>query len=274
MSRPLYVFPLLAALFVWCDSAWPAPMTRPQVEYSADSTIQTEDMTLQERIYYTPTKERREMIGGPAAGHGMAMIFRHDEKVLWQLMPTQKMYMEHRMGQAQAGQKRPDVSQWDFEETVVGEETIDGMKVTKYKTIATSTDGKKFGGFSWRTKEGIPIKMDLLFKEGNEKHRMTTELKNVKIGKQDPELFEVPKDFTKFDMGGMMGGMGRPGMGGPGMGRPDMGQPGMGRPDMSGQGRGRPDMPAPSEESASTEPTDEKTQRQKANEMMKKFFGR
>ena len=97
------------------------------------------------------------------------------------------------------------------------------MKVTKYKTIATSTDGKKFGGFSWRTKEGINLKQDLLYKEGNEKKRMLTELSNVKIGKQDPKLFEIPDGFTKLDMGGMMGG--------PGMGRP--GQP-MGRPDMSG----------------------------------------
>ena len=48
-----------------------------------------------------------------------------------------------------------DMTKWDFEETVVGEEVMEGVNVTKYKTIATSTDGKKFGGFSWRTKEGI-----------------------------------------------------------------------------------------------------------------------
>ena len=38
---------------------------------------------------------------------------------------------------------------------------------------------------------------------------MMTELKNVKIGRQDPKLFEIPEGFTKFDMGGMMGGMGQ-----------------------------------------------------------------
>ena len=94
----------------------------------------------------------------------------------------------------------------------MGEEVLNGAKVTKYKTIATSTDGKKYGGFSWRTKEGISIKTDLLYKEGNEKKRMMTELKNVKIGRQDPQLFEIPEGFTKFDMAGMMGGMGRDGM--------------------------------------------------------------
>ena len=119
------------------------------------------------------------------------------------------------------------------------------MKVTKYKTIATSTDGKKFGGFSWRTKEGINLKQDLLYKEGNDKKRMLTELSNVKIGKQDPKLFEIPDGFTKLDMGGMMGG--------PGMGRP--GQP-MGRPDMSGAPppntrQPRPEVTTPQEPPAS-----------------------
>ena len=81
------------------------------------------------------------------------------------------------------------------------------------------TDGKKFGGFSWRTKEGINVKQDLLYKEGNDKKRMMTELSNLRIGRQDPKLFEIPDGFTKLDMGGMMGMMGRQGQS---MGRPDM----------------------------------------------------
>jgi hypothetical protein len=178
------------------------------------------------------------------------------------------MYMEHSMAQ----NKGNDPSQWDFQETVMGEEVLNGMKVTKYKTIATSTDGKKYGGFSWRTKEGISIKSDLLYKEGNEKKRMMTELKNVKVGRQDPKLFEVPEGFTKFDMAGMMGGMmGRQGMGQP-MGRPDMSGEGMGRP-----GRGRPQvMTPPQETQPPTEPeppADDKSDIEKASGMLKKLFG-
>ena len=39
-----------------------AQLSRPQVEYSADSTIQNEEGTIQQRVYVTP-KERKEMIG-------------------------------------------------------------------------------------------------------------------------------------------------------------------------------------------------------------------
>ena len=256
MSRRLCTMIVLASLFGTVP-VWAAQLSRPQVEYSADSVMQTEDSTMEQRVYITPAKERRETLTG--SGDGSVQIFRYDTKVMWLLMPSENMYMEHSMGK----NKGNDPSQWDFEETVMGDETLNGVKVTKYKTIATSTDGKKYGGFSWRTKEGISVKTDLLYKEGNEKKRMMTELKNLKIGRQDPQLFEIPKGYTKLDMGGMMGGaMGREGMGQPGMGRPGMNRPGMNVP--------------PEEVPANPEPeptADERSDTQKATDMMKKLFG-
>jgi hypothetical protein len=186
------------------------------------------------------------------------------------------MYMEYSLTGAR-GQGN-DPSQWTYEDTVMGEETLNGVKVTKYKTIATSTEGKKYGGFSWRTKEGINLKQDLLYKEGNEKKRMLTELNNLKIGKQDPKLFEIPDGFTKFDMGGMMGmtggGMGHPRMGQP-MGRPDMNGEGMDRPNM-GRGQGRPEIVTPQETAAPQPepPAEEPSDLEKAGSFMKGLFGR
>jgi hypothetical protein len=255
MLRRLFILIVLAGVF-GTTQLWAGQLSRPQVEYSADSVMQTEEGTMEQHVYVTPAKERREMLTGD--GDGSVQIFRFDSKVMWQVMPSQKMYMEH--STAKAGAK--DMSQWDFEETVMGEEVLNGMKVTKYKTIATSTDGKKYGGFSWRTKDGISIKSDLLYKEGNEKKRMMTELKNVKIGKQDPKLFEVPEGFTKFDMAGMMGGA----MNRERMGRPGMGQPGMGRPDMPAPPKEAPGSPEP--------PANDRLDIQKAGDMMKKLFGR
>jgi hypothetical protein len=242
---------------------WAAQLSRPQVEYSADSTIQNEEGTIQQHVYATPTKERKEMLTG--AGDGGIQIFRYDTRLMWILMPSEQMYMEHAIAGRSQGN---DPSQWTYEDTVVGEEMLNGVKVTKYKTIATSTDGKKYGGFSWRTKEGISVKQDLLYKEGNDKKRMLTELTNLKIGRQDPKLFEIPEGFTKLDMGGMMG-------------RQGMGQP-MGRPDMSGEGMGRPGtrrpqvMTPPQETQPPTEPeppADDKSDIEKAGGMLKKLFG-
>ncbi|MGQ0666899.1 MAG: DUF4412 domain-containing protein [Nitrospiraceae bacterium] len=244
---------------------WAAQLSRPQSEYSADATIQNEEGTSQQRVYATPTKERKEMLTG--AGDGAVQIFRYDTKVMWMLMPSESMYMEYSMGQKVQGQGS-DTSQWAYEDTPMGEETLNGVKVTKYKTIATSTDGKKYGGFSWRTKEGINVKQDLLYKEGNEKKRMLTELNNLKIGKQDPKLFEIPEGFTKFDMGAMMGGaMGREGMGQRGM--PTTPRPQTGRPQRT--------IPAQEEQPVAPEPAptqEEPSDMEKAGNLLKGLFGR
>jgi hypothetical protein len=262
MSRRLCALIALAIVF-GATAVWAGQLSRPQVEYSADSVMQNEDSTTEQHVYVTPAKERRESL--TESGDGAIQIFRFDSKVLWQLMPSEHMYMELSMEK----NKDKDPSQWDFQETVMGEEVLNGMKVTKYKTIATSTDGKKYGGFSWRTKEGISIKTDLLYKEGNEKKRMMTELKNVKIGKQDAKLFEVPEGFTKFDMAGMMGGM---------MGQKGMGQPPMDRPSS----RNRPTVHQPSsnvhQENVPTTPepeppAEDQSDIQKAGGMLKKLFG-
>lgn len=179
-----------------------APPPEPKVDYSADSTMETEGgMTMKSRVYYSLGKQRMEM-GGEG---GNVTIMRRDKKVMWQLMGD--MYMEMPMNQAGS----QDPHDMDVQQTAVGEETVNGVKTTKYKVIATMKDGKKFGGFFWVTKDNITMKMDLLYKEGNEKMRMSQELTNLKVGKLDPKLFEIPPGYTKNDMGAMMGGGGKGG---------------------------------------------------------------
>ncbi|MBL8052275.1 MAG: hypothetical protein JNK03_02815 [Nitrospira sp.] len=156
-------------------------------------------MTMKSRLYHTVEKERMEMGGSD----GMVSIIRKDKKVVWQLMGN--MYMEMPMDASNAS----GMDAFDITEQVdVGPETINGLKTTKSKIVAVKKDGSgKFGGFFWTTKEGITVKMDMLSKEGDKKMRMTSELSNLKIEKQDPALFEVPAGYTKNDMGAMMGGM-------------------------------------------------------------------
>ena len=92
---------------------------------------------------------------------------------------------------------------------------------------------------------------------------MLTELSNLKIGKQDPKLFEIPEGFTKFDMGGMMGGRWAARAWGAGM------------PSTENSGR-RPQNRADRGDSAASEPeppAEEKSDMQKAGDMLKKMFG-
>ncbi len=191
---------LVLSMGLLASAAGAAQPPEVKVDYSADSMMETEGgMTMKSRVYHTADKERMEMGGG----EGMTTITRKDKKVVWQLMGN--MYMEMPMDSSNTqGMEGFDI----VEQSDVGQETINGIKTTKSKVVAVRKDGSgKFGGFFWTTKEGITVKMDLLSKEGEKKIRMTSELTNLKIEKQDPALFEIPAGYTKNDMGAMMGQM-------------------------------------------------------------------
>jgi len=152
-------------------------------------------------VNYTPTRERREMVMG-SGGDKMITITRQDKKVAWTLMPSEKMYMEVSLAQASANAK-DDTSKYKIEQTVVGPETVNGVSTTKSKIIMTGPKGEKMGGFMWTTKENIVVKMDAIAIDKKQKHRYKTELTNLKVGKQDPKLFEVPAGYQKMSIPGM-----------------------------------------------------------------------
>lgn len=176
-------------------------MEMPKAEYSADSSMETEAATMKGRVYYAPGKERREM---NERGQQSIMIMRMDKKKMWMLMPEQKMYMEYPLGGGERS-KSADLSGAKVESTEVGSETVNGVNTKKFKVVVTTERGK-MGGFFWKTADDILVKSDLIAMEKGSKMRMKTELTNLKVGRQDPALFEIPSGYSSMDMGAMMGG--------------------------------------------------------------------
>ena len=68
---------------------------------------------------------------------------------------------------------------------------------------AYQNEGGAGGGFMWFTSEGIAVKMDLLSTEGRKKTRTIVTLKNLVVGPQDPQVFEVPADFNAMPSAGI-----------------------------------------------------------------------
>ena len=197
---------LLAVVIAVSGAAQAAGPSKATVEYSADSELETAELSMKGRVNYTPTRERREMVTD--GGDKMIMIMRPDKKLAWTLMPSEKMYMEMSLAQA-ATRDNTDPLQYQIEQTVVGPDTVNGVKTTKSKIIMTGPKGDKLGGFMWMTKENIMVKMDAIAIEKNQKMRFKTELTNLKIGKQDAALFEIPDGYSKMGMpsfGSLMGG--------------------------------------------------------------------
>lgn len=189
---------MVSTIVLASSTAGAARPSDPVVDYSADSVMEAEGgIKMSGRYYYSPGKERMEMGG---AG-GSVTITRKDKRVIWQLMGN--MYTEISLDQSNT----EDRGNFEIlEQTDLGQELVNGIKTTKSKVIAVRPDGTKFGGFFWTTKDGIAVKMDMLSKEGQKKFRMTRELSNLKVERQDPGLFEIPAGYAKNDMGAMMGG--------------------------------------------------------------------
>jgi hypothetical protein len=170
----------------------PPPLT---VEYSAERRIESADRTIDGRVSAAPGMERSELdMGGMSA----VMILRTDRKLGWMLMPAQRMYQE--MDFAQAAQQTGNVAADQVELEVVGKETVSGVATTRYKFVSKD---RSAGGFLWYSADGIPVKMDLLSKDGGDKSRTTVTLQNIQVGPQDRTGFEVPAGFNKLPGGGM-----------------------------------------------------------------------
>jgi Domain of unknown function (DUF4412) len=183
-----------------------ASLPAPSVEYSADRIVETEAGTFEGKVYSARDRERSET---SMQGMQSVMILRRDRQIGWMLMPAQKMYQE--MDFAKAQQQSGAAPDDQVEITEVGSDTVEGHGTTKYKMLMK--DGSA-GGFIWITAEGIAVKMDMLSKADGEKTRITMTLRNLQIGAQDPQLFELPAGYSKMPSFGFGKGKGFGGIGG------------------------------------------------------------
>jgi Domain of unknown function (DUF4412) len=198
MFKQTYAF-LFAAAFVAGANAQ-SRLPTPGVDYQAERVMETSAGTFTGRVFFSADKERTETEAG---GMQSVTIVRRDRNLVWTLMPVQRMVSEADLKSARDPARAPTGE--DVRISVVGNETVEGVATTKYKLIAK--DGEA-GGFMWFTREGIAMKMDLLQKEEGKPSRMTLTLRNLKIGPQDAQLFEVPEGYSKMPaFKGMFGSM-------------------------------------------------------------------
>ena len=120
---------------------------------------------------------------------------RFDRKVMWNLMPAQKMYLE------MPGASLSDWTSWADTQGVqresLGMEQVGEYHCEKFR-VHMEVLGKAATALDWDAKEleGLAVKSQ------DEKGTWSTEYKNVKLGPQDPSLFEIPAGYQKMSLGG------------------------------------------------------------------------
>ncbi len=171
---------------------------RIQVSFDADVKFESEEFTGTGHMYYQPGKVRDEMSMG---SEKTVMIRRFDTNKFYMLMPAMPgAYME--IDPDQGSDEAPSYKLISRE--VIGEESVNGISATKYKSVYETEDGK-FGGFTWYTDDHIAVKAFLIHESKGEKQRFKFELSNLERTAQDDALFELPPGAKAFNPQAMMG---------------------------------------------------------------------
>jgi hypothetical protein len=195
--------------------ARPAPQvpTYFRSEFSADETISStssgNNTSANNKLYVSKTKMRMDI----SAGAGKtAMIVDLTKQETWMLNYDEKIAMHMtsmaQMGKAAAGDNLPFDLMKPFDPEhpcaqnpnvtcdILGDEVVNGRNCQKI-LMTSKLNGKIQKSTAWLDLSlGYPIKM--VYEGGS------LELRNIQVGHQPENLFEVPSDFQKVDMSQMM----------------------------------------------------------------------
>lgn len=178
---------VLCALVVFSSVALSA-------EFSADLIQKTAGMTTKGKVYIKGNKMRMEMETPAGKSINLMDI---GTGLMQMLQPEQKMYFE--METPEAGVVKTDEALDKIaDKKHVGTEKVNGYKCDKYEIIYHDRSlGKMSQWFS--KKLNYPIKIIYNGPQGE----MVVEYKNIKQGKVDSSLFEIPPGYEKMKIPGM-----------------------------------------------------------------------
>lgn len=129
----------------------------------------------------------------------MAMISRPDKSVTDLLYPGLNAYVE--TSTSDAGPAKPDTAKTDI--TRLGTETVDGHPCVKNKVVVTESNGTAHESTVWNASDLKDFPVKIVQTEGGTTTTMT--FKDIKLGKVDATVFDVPSGAKKYtDVGTMM----------------------------------------------------------------------
>jgi hypothetical protein len=197
------VLPLLALLLPGLAAA--QPLGDARVAYSADRTLQLDDRTYEGKVYAKPGLQRHEQEIG-----GMQHVFllRGSDARAFLVVPSVHSYVEFGIAPALAELSAPTIRG-----TAVGQDTVSGVRTTKYRVEYTARDNTFVEGWLWLSADQIPMKAEGTYTKGNggKPIAFRMQLSNVRIAAQQQSLFDIPQGFVKLPTAALQGllGVGR-----------------------------------------------------------------
>ncbi len=171
---------LLLALVLW-------PAAAPAAEFSAQTLTRERQATVLGRIFVKDGKMRQEF--NDAEGQTIT-ILRPDKKIVWVLLPRNRVYMEVPLKPKWPGQFiqiPPDARQ----KRLVGNERLWGYDAEKYEVAVAGREGLEKQIYWVPATLKVPIKMEVPAR------KFSIEYKNIHEGPVRDRLFEIPPGYEK-----------------------------------------------------------------------------
>lgn len=168
--------------------------------FSADKVVTQRGKTTTDKVYATPAAMRVE---GARDGKKFISISRWDRKVVWSIMPDQKMYFEMaipagaEMASAMNDLSKTLMKDAQMKRESLGSEQIEGFLCEKTRTTVT-WQGVTGTNIQWSAKD----LGGFVLKKQDDTLGQVTEFKNIRLGPQDPSLFELPPGYKKMGASG------------------------------------------------------------------------
>ena len=189
--------PLVSALFaallglVFATGAQAALVGDTKAPFSAERSVVTNGKSYQGRVYAAPGMQRHEQ---SLNGLPIIAILRADRQVAWVILPGLHVYAEFAFPKA--------VTDYDGMAALgapVGVETVSGLRSARYRLEHEGSDGSALDGWVWMNDDGIVTKLDGTYTSKSSKVvKASFLLTNIKLGPQDPALFEIPPGCKKM----------------------------------------------------------------------------
>ncbi len=179
----------------------------PSVPFSADRMLTVGERSFTGKLYAIPGSQRHEQ---QIAGINQVIILHGKDARGWLVLPTLNSYVEFWFTPAAR-----ELSADDLLSAKLGEEEVNGLRTTKYRIEHQAHDGTLVDGYVWLTREGIPMRLDGMYRpaNGGTPTAVRMELSNVHQGPQSAALFAVPDNMMKLPGGALapLLGVGKPG---------------------------------------------------------------
>ncbi|MDA8231929.1 MAG: hypothetical protein M0006_11390 [Magnetospirillum sp.] len=187
-------------LAVWAGQVWAGEsaidLLDAPVTYSAHFYVASDKGTYRGSVWHSPGRERRDFA---TAGGGQAVLLMRDQDAAYLLKPSGKWYVG--VGLHAAAALAGGIDGMTVDRKKVGDETVAGLRATRFHVQAASARGGRFDGDAWFSRDGILVKAaGVLVGPDGRPERVETGLTDVVVGKVDPHMLTLPAGYFGMDL--------------------------------------------------------------------------